>query len=325
MTIDFVTFAADNYAGWLEHWLDSVSRSNRESRLFVYDVSSKPSAALARLAARFDNTQIIPWPESTWHSPAWVDGLDFSFLWPGFNLRDELKYLSRRLRYRLTGRRKHDWMIDKAKFVASKQFFIRICCQKPHIIRDAWTRSDRPLAYVDADAVVLERFSVYPGGDTDFAVTLVDPEQARIGGSWEPLGPDGPLPVALINAGVLFVNRCQGAKILLDAWIAEMSRVRHGGADQTALANLLYRNAPSFYETGEPARVVTAAGDALVAGLPCARYNQVRISRNSRGISDEAAIAHFVGSWKQPEHWPLVGEIIRQTWVRRGLLPKEPA
>jgi len=277
------------------------------------------------LAARFPNAQVIPWPPARWESPAWIEDLDFKFFWPGFNLRDELKYLSRRLRHRLTGRRKHDWMIDKAKFVASKQFFIRICCQKPHIMRDAWTRSDRPLAYVDADAVVLERFDAYPGGDTDFAVTLVDADQVRIGGEWEPTGPDGPLPVVLINAGVMFANRSQGAKVLLDDWIAELDRVRHGGADQTALANLLHRHAPRFHETGKLARVATATGDALVAGLPCARYNQVRIPRNGQGIGDEVAIAHFVGSWKQPEHWPQVGDTVRQAWARRHLAPREPA
>jgi len=314
MTINFVTFAAGNYAGWLDHWLTSISRSNPDSRLFVYDVSPQPSPALEKLAARCPNAQLLPWHEPAWRSPDWVDGLDFQFFWPGFNLRDELKYLSRRVRYRLTGRKKHDWMIDKTGFVSSKKLFIRICCQKPYIIRDAWHRSDRPLAYVDADAMVLEHFDTYPGGDTDFAVTLVDLEQLRVGGKWEPPGPDGPLPVSLINAGVIFANRTNASKWLLDAWIAEMDRVRHVACDQTALANLLHRQAPSFHEAREPARVVTDQGDVTVAGLPCARYNQVRIPRDGAGISEGVAIAHFVGSWKHPELWPLVERTIHQAW-----------
>lgn len=318
-SLDFVTFAADNYAGWIEYWLASVSRTNPESRLFVYDVSARPSGALTSLVARYPNAECIPWLEPGWQAPDWVAETDFRFFWPGFNLRDEMKYLSRRLRFKLSAKKKHDWMIDKQTFVAGKQFFIRICCQKPYIIRDALSRTDRSLAYVDADAVVLERFPGYPAADSDFAVTVVDREQVRIGGEWEPPGPDGLLPVILINTGVIFSNQTKGARGLLDLWIDELSRVRHGGSDQTALANLIHRHDRCFHETGAPVRIETRAGDAIVAGLPCARYNQVRIARDGSGIDSAAAIAHFVGSWKQAEHWDRVGEAIRQAWQRRGL------
>lgn len=317
-SVDFVTFAADNYLGWLAYWLESASRSNPDSRLFVYDVSAQPSASLRRLADQFPNTQVIPWPQSSWKSPAWVENTDFNFFWAGFNLRDEIKYLARRLRHRLTGRRKHDWMIDKRAFVASKQFFIRICCQKPHILRDAWSRSDRCVAYVDADAVVLEHIPGYPGGDSDMAVTVVDPEQVRIGQDGD--GPDGPIPIILINAGVMFINRTPAAPQLLDTWINEMERVRHGGADQSALANLLYRHDPEFFKTLLPFQVNTAEGTtAVVTSLPCSRYNQVRISRDSPCIDEDVAIAHFVGSWKQQEHWGHVETLIRNTWSQRNL------
>jgi hypothetical protein len=319
MAIDFVTFAADNYARWVELWLDCASRSNPDSRLFLYDVSATPSQALRELAARYPQAEVVAWPEASWQAPNWVTETDFHFFWPGFGLRDEIKYLSRRLRFNLSGRKKHDWMIDKQAFVASKQFFIRICCQKPYIIRDALSRTDRPLAYVDADAVVLEHIPGYPGGANDFAVTVVDPEQVRIGGAWEPPGPDGPLPVTLINAGVMFANHTEHASELLDMWIEELSRVRHGASDQTALANLIHRHDPHFHETHAPVRVDTRSGEAVVTGLPCARYNQVRIARDGTGIDAEAAIAHFVGSWKQAEHWEHVGEAIRQAWERRGL------
>ena len=318
-SIDFVTFAADNYARWLEHWLSSARRSNPESRLYVYDVSARPSGTLPALVARYPDAQCIPWPEQAWQAPDWVAGTDFRFFWPGFNLRDEIKYLSRRLRVKLSARKKHDWMIDKRAFVASKQYFIRICCQKPYIIRDALARSDRALAYVDADAVVLEHIPGYPAADSDFAVTVVDSEQVRIGGKWEPAGPDGPLPVVLINAGVMFANQTAGARRLLELWIAEMSRVRHGASDQTALANLLHRHEQGFGTGTTSVRIETPAGSATVAGLSCARYNQVRIARDGSGIDAAAAIAHFVGSWKQPAHWDGVGTAIRQAWLQRGL------
>lgn len=319
-TMDFVTFAADNYAGWIELWLTSASVSNPDSRLFLYDVSPQPSRALRELAARFPNTEVIAWPERTWQVPDWVEATDFRFFWPGYGLADELKSLSRRLRFFLTGKKKHDWMMDKRQFVAAKQFFIRICCQKPYIIRDAWDRTDRPLAYIDADAAVLEHFAGYPGGDSDFAVTVVDPDQVRIGGEWEPPGPDGPIPVILINAGVMFANRTDAARHLLDVWITEMSRVRHGGSDQSALANLLYRHDATFHQTLHSISVQTGEGTALVAGLPCARYNQVRIPRDGSGIAADVAVIHFVGSWKQKTHWDKVKETLSRAWDQRGLL-----
>jgi hypothetical protein len=317
MAIDFVTFAAGNYAHWLRLWLSSAARYNPGARLFIYDVSPTPSEAIAALAKAYPNCTVVPWPEDTWKSPAWIDTLDFRFFWPGFGLRDELKYQSRRLRHAVTRKKKHDWMIDKKKFVADKKFFIRICCQKPYILSDAWRRSDRPLAYVDADAVVLERFDAYPGGTSDFTVTVVDRDQVRIGGEWEPMGPDGPLPVVLINAGVMFANRTDGAQRLIATWIAEMDRVRHGGADQIALANLLQRNGQRFHESSEPLAVATEEGSAIVAGLPCARFNQVRIPRDGRSIDPSTSIVHFVGSWKQPEHWPSVEKLIAGTWSHR--------
>lgn len=316
--LDFVTFAADNYADWIEYWLSSARRSNPESRLYVYDVSAKPSGVLPSLVARYANAQCIPWPEHSWQVPDWIADTDFRFFWPGFNLRDEIKYLSRRLRSKLSNG-KHDWMIDKQAFVADKQYFIRICCQKPYIIRDALSRTDRPLAYVDADAVVLHCFPGYPAADSDFAVTVVDPEQVRIGGRRESPGPDGPLPVVLINAGVMFANQTEGARGLLDMWISELSRIRHGSSDQTALANLIYRHDRTFHVTSAPVRIKTPALDVVVASLPCARYNQVRIARDGNGIDSAATIAHFVGSWKQEEHRDRVGETIRQAWQRRGL------
>jgi hypothetical protein len=123
----------------------------------------------------------------------------------------------------------------------------------------------------------------------------------------------------LINAGVMFANQTKGARGLLDMWIDELSRVRHGSSDQAALANLIYRHDQRFHVASWSVRIKTRVGDAIVAGLPCARYNQVRVARDARGIDSTVAIAHFVGSWKQPEHWDSVGEAIRQAWRRRGL------
>lgn len=317
--MDFVTFAADNYISWVKFWLESISRSNPSSRLFVYDVSTRPTNVLKNLVACYPNARYVAWPESRWQWPDWVDTTDFRFFWPGFDLRDQLKYLSRRLRVRLGSYKKHDWMIDKKVFVSNKRFFIRICCQKPYIIRDALARTDNPLVYVDADAIVLKSLQEFPVSNSDLAVTVVDQEQVRIGGEWEPDGPDGPLPVTLINAGVIFVNKTVASRDLLDLWITELSRVCHGASDQTALANLIYRHDKNFYMTGQPVQIPTVTGVAMVAGLPCAQYNQVRIPRDGSGIDSSVAIAHFVGSWKQDEHWSKVDDLVRKAWHSRGL------
>lgn len=322
-TVDFVTFADENYAKWIDLWLRSLRHTNPDSRLYIYDISFQASGVFERLVAGHSNAEVVPWPPERWQSPAWVEKTDFSFFWPGFNFRDEIKSLARRWRYRLTGRKKDDWMIDKRAFVALKQFFIRVCCEKPHIILDAWRRSDKPLIYVDSDAVVLSRFDHFPDPQSDFLTTVVSPEQVRIGGPWEPLGPDGPLPVTLINAGVVMANRTPGAQSFLQAWILEMERVRHGAADQTALANLIYRMNPHFHQTLAAFEFDAGTGPIRLGGLPCAEYNQVRIARDGNGIDTRAHIAHFVGSWKQAEHWGLVEAIVAQALARSTTSPEQ--
>lgn len=314
--VDFVTFADENYAKWIDLWLQSLSHSNPGSRLYIYDISRQPSGVFRKLVTSHPHAEVVPWPPTRWQSPAWIEKTDFSFFWPGFNLRDEIKSLARRWRYRLTGRKKDDWMIDKRAFVALKQFFIRVCCEKPHIILDAWLRSDKPLIYVDSDAVVLAHFNGFPDPESDFLATVVSEDQVRIGGAWEPPGPDGPLPVTLINAGVVMANRTSGAQNFLQAWILEMERVRHGAADQTALANLIYRMNPHFHQTLMPFGFDVGTGPIRLGGLPCAEYNQVRIPRDGSGIDPQARIAHFVGSWKQAEHWPQVETIVAQALAR---------
>jgi hypothetical protein len=278
--LGFVTFADENYVGWIDLWLKSLNHSNPNARLFVYDISASSTGKFRALAACYPNVEVIDWPPSRWQSPAWIDQTDFSFFWPGFNLRDEIKSLSRRLRFWITGKKKHDWMMDKAAFVRSKQFFIKVCCEKPHIMLDAWLRAKTPLAYVDSDAVVLSSLPTLPVSGHDALVAVVDKDQFRIGGAWEPMGPDGELPICVINAGVVFVNDTVGAEGFLRSWIAEMSRVRHGSADQTALANLLYRHDQQFHHALTPIRFksIDEQSDVLVGCVPCAEFNQVRIS-----------------------------------------------
>jgi len=317
--MDFVTYAADNYANWIEYWLESTSRSNPDARLWVYDVSKTPTLDLQHLTNRFANAYLVHWPPTKWKSPDWIEELDFQFFWPNFDLREELKYLSRRLRYKLTGYKKHDWMTDKKQHAAGKRWFLHLSCLKPHIIRDALLKSGRPVAFVDADAMVLKRLDHFPVSSADACVTVVDKDQLRIGGPWEPPGPDGPLPVTLINAGVLFLNNTAGASCLIDAWIQEIDRIRHGSGDQTALANLLHRLSPQFHEIMQPFSIATQCGKSLITPLPCALYNQVRLPRDGQTISNDVSIAHFVGSWKQPEHWATVKKTIHTTWDQRGL------
>lgn len=318
--LGFVTFADENYFDWIDLWLKSLNRSNPDAKIFIYDISSSPTGMYKALAASFPNVVVVDWPPSRWRPPAWIDETDFSFFWPGFNLRDEIKSLSRRLRFWVTGKKKNDWMIDKPAFVKSKQFFIKVCCEKPRIILDAWSRAKMPLAYIDADAMVLSRLPDYPVNGHDALVAVVDRDQFRIGGEWEPTGPDGDLPISLINAGVVFVNNTLGAEFFLNAWIAELSRVRHGAADQTALANLLYRHDQNFHHELTPIRfkALDKQSDVQVGCVACAEFNQVRISPEWEVIDEVSHIAHFVGSWKQDEHWPTVCRLVENTLVRRS-------
>jgi hypothetical protein len=93
-----------------------------------------------------------------------------------------------------------------------------------------------------------------------------------------------------------------------------METVRHLSVEQTALANLIYRLAPNFYETHyEPRKLALGDGsEATVMALPMKLYNFTKIRQTDTSLGSEASVAHFCGGKKQQQHWEWVHRMIAE-------------
>jgi Nucleotide-diphospho-sugar transferase len=312
--MDFVMMADHGYVNWLELSLPSVSEFHKDSRIFVYDLSDFSSGALQSCLSKYANTAYVHYPPEQWRLPDWVNKTDFSWFYPYFGVKETIKYMNRRLRYLLTGRRKDGWIIDKAEEYNRKQHILRVVCQKPHVIADALNRSGNDVVFIDADAATLGNLNhVFDKWTFDAGVTVVDREKVKIGLD-ESMKERQFLPYSAINVGVMFFRNSNATKLLIDAWISEMEDVHYVGAEQTALANLIYKADAHAFEV-QPKIVVIAVGQekAKVLMLPCRDYNYHRLSKEDCEIPERTYVVHFVGSLK----------LIKNQSFVRALLTKE--
>lgn len=91
-------------------------------------------------------------------------------------------------------------------------------CAKASVCRDAWRRLERPILWVDADAVIHRRPNLLLGSSADFAVHR-----------WKH-------KLHIITATVFF-NQTRAAGDLLDAWVARCA-ADHTVSDQEHLDRL---------------------------------------------------------------------------------------
>ena len=309
--IDFVSMADHGYAKWLSLCLPSIRAAHPGARVFVFDLSPEHPGVREACAAH-PGADAVAWPERQWRWPSWIDATDFDFFWPRFTLRESVKYWARRARAALTGRAKEDWMIDKAALVRSTQRFCRIVSQKPHVLLKALELSGRDLVFVDADAVVRKPLDAVFDGGLDLGVTCEPPEDVVVGPNPPECRERPSYPIRAINTGVIFLRDGAGARGLLQDWIAEMEAVRDVAAEQTALANLILRQAPDFFARHGNEGVLAARDGrrARARNLPVHLYNEYRLKPEMTSLPDEARIVHFVGSLKKQKNWPRVRELV---------------
>ena len=104
--------------------------------------------------------------------------------------------------------------------------------QKPRFIYEKLCSCSTPLLWVDADAVFLKEpdFSLF--AQVDFSVRFMQIFQNN--------------PQYALNAGTLFVNQTEAARILIAQWVAECGRLSHPApppfVDQISLYNVLLKN-----------------------------------------------------------------------------------
>jgi hypothetical protein len=286
----------------------AIEQRQPGSGIYLYDLSESDDSALRRSFAGRGAVRYTHFPPREWAAPAWVDKMDFEFIWPLWDLRETVKFYSRKLRT-LFGARNENWMLDKKAHTERTRRTLRLYAQKPHVIGRTLAASPNNLVFIDADAIVLKRLDAVFDLDFDMALTAEAPKDVVVG-PWPPECTERPsYPHIAINVGVMFVRHSPRMRPLLDAWIREMEMVHHLSIEQTALAHLIYRLAPDFYNghyRGHPLGL--EGGEAVVMALPMPRYNFLKMRAADHGFPSDAHVAHFAGGKKQEAHW---------AWVRR--------
>lgn len=314
--LNFVFMADHKFLRWLEMSVHATIKAHPGATVYLYDLSPD-SRALAEFASLHSEIVHIPYPESHWSWPGWIDKTDFYFFWPVFPLRETLKYWSRRARVAITGRAKEDWMIDKNSFVENSKRFVKIVSLKPRVLQDALLRSTRNIVFMDADAIVLKPVCAVFTQNFDMAVTALHPDEIVIGPDPANCHRRPHYPHRAINTGVLFIRHTQAANQLLSDWIAEMESVQHGCVEQTALANLLLsQNGDCFTDHHKSYLHQTTANiQARILNLPYSSFNCTNIPLNADRIPNEVSIIHFAGGRKKESHWHEVISLLERSDV----------
>lgn len=312
MTIDFACMADEGYLRWTELCVRAIEQRQPGSRIHLYDLSERSGSALASAFARHPSVAYIHHPPAAWRWPRWVDEADFDFIWPNFDLRETVKYWSRKVR-RALGARNETWMTDKAAHVRRVRHFLRLVAQKPSLIARTLDATPRDFVFIDVDAIVLRPLDEVFERDFDFAVTSEAPADVVIGPE-PPACTDRPhYPYKAINVGVMFARNNAATRALVPPWIEAMETVRHLSIEQTALAELLYRRAPGFLESHYRTHAVDLPGGRVkVMAVPMALYNFTGIRPSHTALAPDKFVAHFAGGKKQERHWDWVRRLIFQ-------------
>jgi hypothetical protein len=316
---NIVVMATGDYAKWYELCLDSIVAFHPEARVWLYDLSDAPSEALATISRRARQATLVHYPESEWAWPAWIDAADFDFLWPNCTLKDRVKMVSRSFRHHVLGKRNDEWILGPGQLVRRKRRFMRIVAQKPYILKRVLAESAGPVAFVDADAVLLGNIDDALPAGVSAGVTVDEPQLARVGQDPGCGGAQHVYPYAGVSTGFLTLRDDASAMSLVDAWIEEMRAVEHLLVEQTALANLLYRSLPDLfasddYQTDFP---LPEGRRMRLAILPCRLYNFWHFELDQGEFPAHVKVVHFGGWRKQAQHFAHFSAMARSA-IRRG-------
>ena len=303
--------ANDGYLHWTELCVRAIERRQPDAKIHLFDLSESGGSLMRTRYGDHASVRYHHFPPSQWAWPAWIDRMDFEFVWPRFGVRDSLKYHSRRLRM-LLGARNENWMTDKKAHARRAQLALRLFAQKPYVIQRALSVTKENFAFIDVDAIVLKPLDAVFDLDFEFAVTTEAPSDVIIGPEPAECAERPSYPYIAVNVGVMFVRNCETVKPFLDAWIREMDAVHHLSIEQTALANLIHRLAPDFYAAHYRKRELDLGGGSRLTlmALPMDDYNFTRIRQTDTVLAPGKSVAHFCGGKKQQQHWEWVQKMI---------------
>jgi len=309
-TVDFFWICDANYAHFLELGVASALYFHPDATLYVYDLCDSPSEKIAAIAARYPSVKIVPWPEKRWVRLPLANTIDFSYYMPNWNLRDELKYWSRKIRYAVTSRRKSDWIVNKTEWMNNQRRKILVWAQKAACAADCLSRSENNLIFLDADAIPLCALHDVFEKEFDVALTLRRIPDVRVGLD-KGVKMSLPLPYHAVNAGVLFFKKGTKSFSFVDVWASKMQVVPYHMAEQTALSMLCLDADVDAFRQYEKNLSLNLPGDesVIIQLLSCDIFNNTYLDDCSN-IPAGVKVAHFKGYLHQDIYFSRISKAI---------------
>jgi hypothetical protein len=310
---DFFMVLDDTFFKYAALGLKTIGHFHPQSRVFLYDLSPSPSARFQQLAGEWANAHYRHWPEKNWIKIHWVDTLDFAYFHRKFNWRDQIKYLSRKWRHQWLGQYKDDWILEKKLFAEQKKRAIHIWVQKASCCLDCFTRTERNLVYLDADAFIWRRVDPVFQRDFDIGLTLRRLKDIKIGEDVS-VRTFEKIPYHAVNAGVIYFQNTLAAKSFVEAWIFKMHNMKYFIIDQTALSQMIYEADPEAFNQYE--KVISFQIDqnraAKVLMLPCEQYNNIYIKDDFFFDEPNPFVVHLKGYLHQEKYFQSIADLVER-------------
>jgi hypothetical protein len=316
--MNFLTLLDENHLFWFDQWHRFLSATQENPRFIVIDISKNRDNALKAHAAHHADVIIDHWPRETWATPRWVKEVDFKYFHPVFSFSDQVKYLRHRLQFRLTGRSKPAWLLNKRADVEKRRFALSLWANQPRFFRKWLAELGEDLTYVDGDALALRSLKHLYEPGFDLAFTTERPENVKIGREPSHMLSRPVYPYKAINVGIYCARPTAAALAFLDAWVAAMETVRHDLLDQTAVAWLILQGQPDFFTRQDaylPVRLPN--GETVTVGnIPGDLYNCTSFDLSMVNENAAQSVFHFVGAHKRADKLPALAVALDQLYNR---------
>ncbi len=279
----FILMGNRSYFHMLEVNLAHISKHYPDAPVMFYDWGLKPGQQ-RRLKDRFPTLEIIEWSDQISRQ-----GNLFNVGEPERIRRGAFSYVAR-LPY--PKRKLGKWCLKRLpqsriarRIEAGAVRFQSILLHKILCIQHCAARAgDTPLAFLDADAILIRPIDEMLDADYDVALTVVRPKEFNLGVD----------QCFAINSGVIFFGASSEARrLFIEAWWEAATRSQEWMAGQTAITRILQRAGSDVFRPDHSFALSLEGTRIRVKLLPTDRYNFYYLEEISESSLDDVRIVHF--------------------------------
>ncbi len=279
----FILMGNRPYFHLLEVNLAYISKHYPDAPVMFYDWGLKRGQQ-RRLKDRFPTLEIIEWSDQISRR-----GNLFNVGEPERIRRGAFSYVAR-LPY--PKRKLGKWCLKRLpqsriarRIEAGALRFQSILLHKILCIQHCAARAgDTPLAFLDADAILIRPIDEMLDADYDVALTVVRPKEFNLGVD----------QCFAINSGVIFFGASSEARrLFIEAWWETATRSPEWMAGQTAITRILQRAGSDVFRPDHSFALSLEGTRIRVKLLPTDRYNFFYLEEIAESSLDDVRIVHF--------------------------------